>query len=91
MLHRLGWDKAYGLRLYRLTLYGSKVGGGAGGAGGPTKLYTPLRVVNNKSEVLKGVSHLIFFVLENSGTTERLEIMKSFDFCYGNKIILKDF
>ena len=34
--------KGHGLRLYRLSLYGSATGGGGGAGGGPTKLYTPL-------------------------------------------------
>ena len=30
MPHRLGWVKTHGLRLYRLTLYGSEARGGSG-------------------------------------------------------------
>ena len=45
MLHKVGRAKGHGLILYRLNVYESESGGGGGGWAGPTKLYTPLRVV----------------------------------------------
>ena len=69
MPHRLGWAKGHGLRLYRPTLYGSEAEDGGGG-GGPTKLYTPLRVVKN---TIANYIKIIIIILIYQGCSRLLD------------------